>query len=213
MAARATFIASGKDHSVNTGEYGLQAKVERSTLIALVLLCLPPAAAFGQEVPLPFESELGRKYRAALEFVLVPPDQLPQGCGLAREAGSAPIYPFFTNPQALEEPWAVEFLAAILGIRKLFDSSRVSAAITALYHDRVPSYEIGIAALRFKNADGAAKTYQKAGATNRPPEARLVLKGPMILSVWRDAGARDDCYNAIRAHVDSKDFSSDPAER
>ncbi len=191
----------------------MQAKVERSTLIALVLLCLPPAAAFGQEVPLPFESELGRKYRAALEFVLVPPDWLPQGCGLARETGSAPIYPIFTNPQALEEPWAIEFLTAMLGIRNLFDPSRVSAAITALYYDRAPSYEIGIAALRFKNADAAAKTYQKAGATNRPPEARLVLKGPMILSVWRDAGARDDCYNVIRAHVDGKDFSPDPAER
>ena len=186
--------------------------VERSALIALVLFCLP-AAASGQEIPLPFESELGRKYRAALEFVLVPPDQLPQGCRLARETGSAPLYPILTNPQALEEPWAVEFLAAMLGIRKVFDPSRVRAAITALYYDRAPSYEIGIAALRFKSVDDAAKTYQKAGATIRPPEARLVLKGPMILSVWRDAGARDDCYNAIRAYVDGKHFSPDPAER
>ena len=78
--------------------------VERGALIALVLLCLPPAAALGQDVPPPFETELGRKYRAALEFVLVPPDRLPRGCGLARETGSAPIYPVFTNPQALEEP-------------------------------------------------------------------------------------------------------------
>lgn len=58
--------------------------VERGVLIALVLLCLP-SAALGQEVPLPFETELGRKYRAALEFVLVPADRLPPGCGLARD--------------------------------------------------------------------------------------------------------------------------------
>ncbi len=186
--------------------------VERGALIALVLLCLP-SAALGQEVPLPFDTELGRKYRAALEFVLVPADRPPPGCGLARTTGSAPIYPFFTNPRALEEPRAVEFQAAMLGLRKIFDPTGISATITALYQDRAPGYEIGISALRFRNAAAAAKTYREAGATERPPEARLVLKGPLLLTVWRDAGVRDACYNAIRAHVDGTDFNPDPAER
>ena len=111
--------------------------------IALAIGCVVGADSLAGELPSPFDTELGRTYRAELTLVQVPANLLPPGCVLARTTGSAPIYPATTNPHATEDRRLIGFVAALIGGRR-FDPAPVLAAITALYHDGERGREIGV---------------------------------------------------------------------
>ena len=134
--------------------------VKLAAAIILAFTCLGITEAVPVELPPPFDAALGQKYRAELEFVMVPTDGLPQDCMLAREIANAPIYPATTNPHVTEDTNLIEFVAALLGARRL-NLTGVSAAVTALYLDREPGREIGVWGLRFGGEAAAAKAYEE----------------------------------------------------
>ncbi len=164
--------------------------------IGLAIGCVVGGNCLAEEMPAPFDTELGRKYRAELTFVQVPASLLPPGCVLARTTGSAPIFPATTNPHATEDPQWIEFVAALIGGRR-FDPATVLAAITALYHDGERGREIGVWGLRFETEQSALEAYGTIVSTGPPKRRILMRKGPMVVLVWRDEGVRDAAFDAI----------------
>ena len=172
----------------------------------LAIGCVVGGNCLAEELPAPFDTELGRKYRVELTLVQVPASLLPPGCVLARTTGSAPIFPATTNPHATEDRQLIGFVAALIGGRR-FDPATVLAAITALYHDGARGHEIGVWGLRFKTERAASEAYGTIVST-RPPKRGLVLvrKGPMVVLVWRDEGVRDAAFDAISTYIENTEF-------
>ena len=175
--------------------------------IAILFFGLAAAECLAVEVPLPFDTELGRKYRAELEFVMVPQDRLPLGCFLARDIPGAPILPASTNPHATEDRELIRFVAALMGDRQP-DLEAARVAITALYYDREPGREIGVWGILFADEAAATAMYESVVASIPRQRDRLVVKGPLLLTVWRDDGVRDESYDAVRAHIVNTEFAA-----
>ena len=173
--------------------------------IGLPIGCMGCGVGLAGELPAPFDTELGRKYRAELALVQVPASRLPAGCALARTIGSAPIFPATTNPQATEDRQLIGFVAALVGGRRI-DPATVLAAITALYHDGDQSREIGVWGLRFETERAALEAYGTIASTGPPTRGLLVRKGPMVVLVWRDKGVRDAAFDAISAYIETTEL-------
>ena len=56
-----------------------------SRLVTIVVLGISGVNALALELPLPFDTELGRLYRNEIDSLLVPADRLPPECHLAHE--------------------------------------------------------------------------------------------------------------------------------
>ena len=148
------------------------------------------------ELPAPFDTELGRKYRAELALVQVPASRLPPGCELARTTGSAPIFPATTNPQATEDRQLIGFVAALIGGRR--KDRRLGLALRnraggfgSLWNDRVdrPAEARAIGA---QGADG------RAGLARQGRQRRGVRRDQRVYRPDSVDDAQPRCSKAAR---------------
>ena len=167
---------------------------------------LAAAQCLAVELPLPFDTALGEEYRAELEFVMVPADALPSGCFLATDVPGALIYPASTNPYVTEDRDLIEFAAAMLMGARPPVQTEAKAAITALYFDRQPGREIGVCGIRYTSDTAAAAAHDAIIARTPIQRGRLVIKGPFLLTVWRDDGVRDEAFDAVKSHLENTEF-------
>jgi hypothetical protein len=151
-------------------------------------------SAFALELGNPFDTALGREYRAELEVLTVSPKLLPSSCRLVREVKSALIFPATTNPFVTRDPALIRFVSQIgFGSDAISD---VTAAMSVLYYDSKPQHEVGVWALRLKDAEAASKVRGLASARSVSSEVRWLLA-----RVWRDDEAGRACQTAIEAHL------------
>jgi hypothetical protein len=64
-----------------------------------------------------------------------------------------------------------------------------------LYYDSKPQHEVGVWALRLKDAEAASKVRGLASARS------VFVRGSMAARVWRDDEAGRACQTAIEAHL------------
>jgi hypothetical protein len=160
---------------------------------AIAVIALLTTSAFGLELGNPFDTPLGREYRAELEVLTVLPKLLPSSCRLVREVKTAPIFPATTNPFVTRDPALIRFVSQIgFGNGAILD---VAAAMSVLYYDSKPQHEVGVWALRFKDAEAASKVRGLASARN------VFVRGLMAATVWRDDEVGQACQTAIEAHL------------
>ena len=168
-------------------------------LATIVVLGIPGVNALALELPLPFDTELGRQYRNEVDSLLVPADRLPPECHLAHDMTSAPIFPATTNPFVTDNPQLIGFVAAI-GFRNIaIDQVRV--ALTALYIYQQPRYEVGVWGLHFVNQEMAREMYKSLNAPH------VWIRGPLLVTVWQDNAVSQPCYEAILSHLKKSGFA------
>src|SRR3989442_5823499 len=126
-----------------------------SRLVTIVVLGISGVNALALELPLPFDTELGRLYRNEIDSLLVPADRLPSECPLAHDMTSAPIFPATTNPFVTDNPQLIGFVAAIRFPNITIYHGRV--APTALHVYQPPR-------LRVRRAGGPIGQHQAAPA-------------------------------------------------
>jgi len=170
-----------------------------SRLVTIVVLGISGVNALALELPLPFDTELGRLYRNEIDSLLVPADRLPPECHLAHDMTSAPIFPATTNPFVTDNPQLIGFVAAI-GFRNIaIDQVRV--ALTALYVYQQPRYEVGVWGLHFVNQEAAHEIYKSLNAPH------VWIRGPLLVTVWQDNAVSQPCYEAILSHLKKSGFA------
>ena len=128
----------------------------------------------------------------------IPPRILPPSCRLAREIRNA-IFPMTTNPFVTEDAALIGF---VLGVG--FGGStagEASAAVTALYFDTQPKNEVGVWALKFRNAEAAAKARKGLTAPG------ILFRGTTAVRVWRDNDVGRACQVAIEEHLMKNGFA------
>jgi hypothetical protein len=167
--------------------------VKHCTWLAIAVTALLTRSAFALELGNPFDTPLGREYRAELEVLTVSPKLLPSSCRLVREVKSALIFPATTNPFVTRDPALIRFVSQIgFGSDAISD---VTAAMSVLYYDSKRQHEVGVWALRLKDAEAASKVRGLASARS------VFVRGSMAARVWRDDEAGRACQTAIEAHL------------
>jgi hypothetical protein len=155
--------------------------------------------AYTLELKDPFETSLGRQYRAEIEVLAISPEYLPSTCHLAREVRTAPIFPATTNPFVTDDAQLIEFVSQIgFGSQRLHD---ISVAFSALFYETEPRHEVGVWALRFKSPQAASRA-------QRSMTRKFFAKGSMVAHVWRDDETGRTCQKAIDAHLIKKGFAT-----
>lgn len=169
------------------------------TWFAIAAAALVTRSAFALELGNPFDTPLGRQYRAEIELLTVAPKLLPSSCRLVREVKSALIFPATTNPFVTHDSALIRFVSLIgFGSDAMSD---VTVAISILYYDSEPEHEVGVWALRFKDAEAASRVRGLASARN------VFVKGSIAATVWRDDEAGRACQSAIEAHLLKNGFA------
>ena len=128
-----------------------------------------------------------------------PPQALPASCRLLREMKTPRIFPATTNPYVTTDPALVGFVAQI-GFGRAA-SPDIAAAIAILYYDQAPQNEVGVWALRFKDAQAASRARASMAGRN------VLLKGAIAATVWRDGEAGRACQSALEAQLLKNGFA------
>jgi len=156
-------------------------------------------SALALELGSPFDTPLGRQYRAEVEALSVPGKALPATCRLAREVKGAAIFPATTNPFVTEDPALLRFVSQIgFGADTIADAT---TAFSVLYQDSKPGNEIGVWALRFRSAGAASKARGSMRAQG------VLVRGSLVATVWRDGEAGRACQSAIEAQLLKNGFA------
>lgn len=145
-----------------------------------------------------FDTPLGKKYQSVLHALVVFPEVLPPSCRLAREVGTAPIYPATTNPYVTDDARLITFASQIGFGQGQFEN--VNVALSALYYSGTSSSEVGIWGLYFKNENAAAAAYSQL------KHKAVLFKGPVILTVWTDDESGKTCRDAIERSLKNEGF-------
>jgi hypothetical protein len=156
-------------------------------------------SVFALELGNPFDTVLGRQYRAEIELLTVAPKLLPSGCRLLREAKTASIFPATTNPFVTDDSALIRFVS-LIGFGS-DTTPGVTAALSVLYYHSKPQHEIGIWALRFKSAEAASKARGLMNAQS------VLVKSSTVATVWRDDEVGRACQSAIEAHLLKNGFA------
>ena len=146
----------------------------------------------------PFDTPLGKKYQSALKVLVVSPKVLPPSCRLAREIRTAPIFPATMNPYVTDDTRLIAFISQIGFGRKYLDDINVS--LSALYYSGSPSSEVGIWGLHFKSEKAAVAAYK------RSKYRTVLIKGPLLLTVWVDDETGKMCKQAIENNLKNDGF-------
>ncbi len=159
---------------------------------------LPASSAYALELKDPFETRLGRQYRLELDVLTPPPQRLPTTCQLVRKAATAPIFPATTNPGVTEDARLIRFVSLVgFGSERLND---VRVAFSALFYDTEPRHEVGVWGLQFKSPEAVSKARSSVGTRD------VLVKGLMMVSLWRDDEVGRTCQQAIEAHLVKNGF-------
>lgn len=155
--------------------------------------------ALALELGGPFDTSLGRHHRAEIELLTVAPRLLPSTCHLVREVKSAQLFPATTNPFVTDDSALIRFVSLIgFGSEAISD---VTAAISILYYDSKPQHEVGVWALRFKDAEAASRVRESMRTRN------VFVRGSIVAAVWRDDEVGRTCQSAIEAQLLKNGFA------
>lgn len=154
-------------------------------LTALVLLFTDGAVSAGDDEPF-------------LRRLILPKDQLPEGCTLFDFPKDLVKGKDLKNPCIIAD---ADTLAKLPSNRRLFEGVAPKAMLIAVYQEN--SKDLGVYAWRFesdKTAEAFLETLSKRFPNSR--RVRLYRTGPFVIWLWRDPGISDDCFRAFEMFLD-----------
>jgi hypothetical protein len=173
--------------------------VKHRTWLAIAVIALITRSALALELGNPLDTPLGRQYAAEIALLTVAPKLLPSSCRLVREVKTALIFPATTNPFVTHDLALIRFVSLIGFASDAI--SDVTAAIGLLYYDSQPQHEVGVWALRFKDAEAASRVRGLVSARN------VFVRGSIAATVWRDDEVGRACQSAIEGHLLKNGFA------
>jgi len=117
---------------------------------------------------------------------------------------TAPLIPVAQNPDVLVDPQRIRPVAVFFGIRDEADLGPVRAAVVAMYQDKDPANEIGVYGIYFSDKKAANKRFNKLPKAKE--DSPFILKGRLLLYIWKDDGVSDLACKAIRDYFRTAKF-------
>lgn len=182
--------------------------------LALSVVICDHSACWSQELiaeatPSSRGAKQTREHDDVLKFINVPTSDLPKQVRLVERIRTAPLIPVTGNPDVLVDPQLMMPVALFFGIRDKSDLEPVRVAVVAMYQENDPANEIGVYGLCFTNEEAAKKRFEKLA--NDKKDSPFILKGRLLLYVWKDDGVSKPAFAAVRDYLSTA--KSKPADR
>jgi len=150
-----------------------------------------------------------REHDDILKFIKLPASALPKGVRLVERIRTAPLIPVTQNPDVLVDPQRMMPVALFFGVSDTSDLKPVRVGVVAMYQENDPANEIGVYGLCFVDEEAAKKRFEKLAKDKE--DSPFILKRRLLLYVWKDDGASNLAFEAVRDYLRAAKFK--PARR
>lgn len=144
-------------------------------------------------------------------FLRIPDEELPEHVHLKQPLRTTPVLPLTRNPEVLDNPQHVKILAKFFRLQDASDLKEVRAALVAVYYENDPANEIGVFGLSFSEKATAKRHFARLTKDVRNPA--IILKGRLLLHVWKDPRTGATAFEAIRDHLKEAEFPPEDRKR
>jgi hypothetical protein len=146
-----------------------------------------------------------------LRFISIPAKALPDHVRLVEQTRTASMVPAPRNPHVLVDLKRIRPVATFFGMREKADLELVRAGVVGVYQEKDPANEIGVYGLYFVDEKAAGRWFNRLTKNKKDPP--FLLKGALLLYVWKDDGVTKSSFDAIRDYLKAARFKPEGQQR